>query len=101
MTSTMAIRKMSVDDKLGLNRFNADEHHSHIILNEDFKDEKEIQRVIKVCPAQLYRIEADGQLSFNHEGCLECGTCRVLSGGKVIKSWEHPESGMGIEYRCG
>jgi len=92
---------MSIDDKLGFNRFIADEHNAHIILNEDYKDAAEIQRLIKACPAALYRLEEDGRLSFNHEGCLECGTCRVISGGKVIKSWNHPEGGMGIEYRLG
>lgn len=93
--------RMTVDDKLGVDRFLADEHNPHIVLNEAFQDKAEIQRVIRVCPAGLYRLEEDGRLSFNHEGCLECGTCRVLSGGKVIKSWTHPKGGMGIEYRLG
>ena len=41
------------------------------------------------------------KISFNHEGCLECGTCRVLSGGKVVESWNHPQGGMGVEFRHG
>lgn len=93
--------KLSVDDKLGMDRFISDENNPHITLNPDYKDANEIKRLVMACPAELYRLEEDGSLSFNHEGCLECGTCRVLSGGKVVKSWDHPESGMGIEYRCG
>ncbi len=92
--------KMSVDDKLGFVKFNTNENESHIIINEDFKDEKEIQRLVKACPAGLYHYE-DGKLTFNHEGCLECGTCRVLSGGKGVKSWTHPKSGYGVEFHQG
>lgn len=93
--------KMTVDDKLGVNRFNADAHHSHIDVDKTFTDRKEIMRLVKACPANLYKLEEDGTLSFSHEGCLECGTCRVLSLGKVVKAWEYPEGGMGVEYRIG
>ena len=92
--------KMSIDDKLGLDKFNTDEHHSHIDINEDFADEAEIKRLVMACPAGLYRYD-EGKLTFNHEGCLECGTCRVLSGGKGVKSWEHPFAGYGVEYHQG
>ena len=91
---------MSIDDKLGLNRFHADKSYPHITVNEDFKDVKEIERVVMACPAKLYSYN-DGKIGFNHEGCLECGTCRVLSGGKVVKSWNHPQGGMGVEFRHG
>lgn len=94
--------KMTIDDKLGLDRFHADEKHSHIELNEDYADQAQIDLLLKACPAHLYRQDAPGgKVSFNHEGCLECGTCRVISGGKVVKSWNHPEGGMGVEYRMG
>lgn len=94
------MKKLSVDDKLGLNKFYPDEHTPHIIVNSDFLDEGEIRRLLKACPAELYKYE-DGKVVFNHEGCLECGTCRVVSGGKVVKSWEYPVGGMGVEYRQG
>ena len=91
---------MSIDDKLGTLKFTTNEEKSHIIINEDFTDEKEIMRIVKACPAELYKYE-NGKLVFSHEGCLECGTCRVLSHGKVIKSWEYPESGYGVEFHQG
>jgi ferredoxin like protein len=92
--------KISTDDKLGLVRFKVDEHNPHIVLNEDYGDEKEIRLLTMACPAGLYGFE-DGKLSFNYEGCLECGTCRVLSDGKAIKSWNYPRGAKGVEYHFG
>ncbi|ERT58019.1 MULTISPECIES: 4Fe-4S dicluster domain-containing protein [Megasphaera] len=92
--------KMSVDDKLGVVKFLTDEAESHILIHEDYKDEQEINRLVMACPANLYHYD-NGVLVFNHEGCLECGTCRVISGGKGVKSWKHPKGSMGVEYHQG
>ena len=69
--------KMSVDDKLGFVKFNTNENESHIIINEDFKDEKEIQRLVKACPAGLYHYE-DGKLTFNHANDGETYTLNLI-----------------------
>ena len=69
--------------------------------NKDCTDEELKRRVVMACPAKLYRIEEDGRFTFNYEGCLECGTCRVLAGGRAIKSWNHPMGGMGVWFRKG
>ncbi|MDR0850974.1 MAG: ferredoxin family protein [Clostridiales Family XIII bacterium] len=92
--------KMSVDDKLGVDRFLTDEGNPHILIDETYNDEKQINRVVMACPAGLYTYE-DGKVSFNYEGCLECGTCRVLSSGKLIKSWSYPRGSKGIEFHQG
>ena len=91
----------SIDDKLGLNKFNADLNWSHIDVDKEYADKSEVRKVVLACPAHLYRLDEDGSLKFNHEGCLECGTCRVASGGKVVKSWEHPQGGRGVQFRKG
>jgi ferredoxin like protein len=93
-------KKVPVDDKLGYNNFHTDESCAHIEINSDFKDEEEIRKVVLACPAELDKYE-NGELAFNHEGCLECGTCRVVSGGKVVKSWNHPYGEMGVTYMQG
>jgi len=92
---------MSIDDKLGVNRFHADDNYAHILLNEDCTDRAAMERVVMACPAQLYHLEENGKLRFNYEGCLECGTCRVAVGKTVLKQWNHPMGGMGIEFRFG
>jgi ferredoxin like protein len=94
------VEKMNLDNKLGIDSFIPDEHNPHIVLNQDYDDEEKIRLLVAACPAGLYSYES-GKISFNHEGCLECGTCRVLSKGKVVKSWSYPMGGMGIEYRQG
>jgi ferredoxin like protein len=91
---------MRVDDKLGFVRFKTDEQNPHIVVDENCDDEKEIRLLTMACPAGLYSC-ADGKLSFNYEGCLECGTCRVLSDGKAIKSWNYPRGSKGVEFHQG
>lgn len=92
--------KMSIDDKLGINRFFIDKSNPHIIINNDCENEEQINQLVMACPAGLYSY-ANGKITFNYEGCLECGTCRVLSRGKVVKSWGYPMGGKGIEFQQG
>lgn len=91
---------MRIEDKLACNRFHVDNDYVHIEINKECKDMDAIQKVVLACPAKLYRVE-DGVLKFSYEGCLECGTCRVLGGKTVLKSWNHPIGGMGVEFRMG
>lgn len=92
------MKKMSIDDKLGCNLFNTDEHNSHIDVDLECKDETEIKKLILACPAECYKY-VDGQFYFSHLGCLECGTCRVVSGGKIIKDWNYPMGTVGVSFR--
>jgi ferredoxin like protein len=94
------MKKMSIEDKLGTNRFVSDEN-SHIVVDKDYLDRHEVERLCRACPAGLYKMDPDGSLRFSHLGCLECGTCRVLSLGKVVQEWNYPVGGFGISYRMG
>lgn len=94
------MKKMSIDDKLGLDLFHTDEEESHIQVDLDCTDEAEIQKLLLACPAECYKY-IGGKLSFSHLGCLECGTCRVLSHGRIVKEWRHPQSGVGVTFRQG
>lgn len=89
--------KVNIDNKLGIDHFNPNMKNPHIVINKEFSNEEKIMLLVMACPAGLYQYE-EGKLSFNHEGCLECGTCRVLSKGKVVKSWNYPRGGLGIEF---
>lgn len=93
--------KVNVPDKLGINKFHTDEENRHIDVDKEYPDKAEIDRVIRACPAALYSVDENGKLFFDYLGCLECGTCRVLSKGKVVKDWNYPQGTMGIEYRMG
>ncbi len=94
------MKKMSVEDKLGTNVFHTDEVNSHIDVDKAYPDKEEIMKVVLACPAACYTYDND-TLSFSHLGCLECGTCRVLSHGKVVKDWNYPDGTRGVFYRQG
>lgn len=92
---------MTVEEKLGRNKFYVDEHEPHIIIEGDYPDMSEKLKLVKACPAGLYKLNEDGSLSFDYAGCLECGTCRVLCLETVLKEWNYPKGTMGIEFRYG
>jgi len=94
------MKKMTVESKLGLDVFHTDEELSHIDVDLAYSDEAEIKKLLLACPAECYKY-IDNQFTFSHLGCLECGTCRVLSLGKIVKEWRHPAGGIGISYRQG
>lgn len=97
--STIEI-EVNVDEYLSLNKYEVDEENAHIELVDD-PDDAEFDKLIRVCPAALYKRDEDGVKSFDYAGCLECGTCRIACGGIIIKKWANPQPTMGVEYRFG
>lgn len=92
---------LNVDSKLGVDKFNVNEGNPHIVLDESHATKQDIDRLIRACPAGLYRYGDDGKLQFDYAGCLECGTCRVLGLGNIVKSWNWPDGTFGVMYRVG
>ena len=80
---------VNIDEFLSLNKYEVDEANAHIELVED-PDDAEFDKLIKVCPAALYKRDEDGRKTFDYAGCLECGTCRIVCGNGRIRSrrWE-------------
>lgn len=91
---------VNVDEYLALNKYEVDEETPHIELVED-PDDAEFDKLIRVCPAALYKRDEDGRKSFDYAGCLECGTCRILCGDTIVQKWAFPGPTMGVEYRFG
>ena len=91
---------VNVDVKLGINKFRVDEGHPHIILMEN-PDREQFQKLVKACPAGLYKEDSAGHVHFDSAGCLECGTCRVLCGDSILEQWEYPQGTFGVEFRFG
>lgn len=92
--------RMTVEDKLGADKFNVNEEESHILIDKRYADAEEIDKIVRICPAGLYKAGADG-VRFDYLGCLECGTCRVLSGGKIVTGWQYPIGAFGVTFRQG
>lgn len=97
--STIEI-EANVDEFLSLNKYEVDEENAHIEVDLEGSDE-EFDKLIRVCPAALYKRDEEGVKSFDYAGCLECGTCRIACGDTIITKWTNPQPTMGIEYRFG
>jgi ferredoxin like protein len=94
---------LNLNEKLASNVFRVNAKQPHITLKPNLDDAAQsaiVNTLIAACPAGLYRLQND-RLICRFEGCLECGTCRVLSSGKVVKSCKYPDGGVGVEYRQG
>lgn len=95
---------VNVDELIGVNKYEVDEENAHIELasdNFDELDDAEFGKLVRVCPAALYKVDEEGHKTFDYAGCLECGTCRIACGDTIIKKWEQPQPTMGVLYRCG
>lgn len=87
--SKIAEITVKADGFLAANKYEVDEGNPHIELVDD-PDTEEFLKLVRVCPAALYKIDADGNKSFDYAGCLECGTCRVACEGTIVKKWDNP-----------
>ena len=58
-------------------------------------------RLLKVCPAHCYELNDNGQVEITVDGCVECGTCRVIGepGGDI--EWNYPRGGYGVLFKFG
>ena len=52
---------VNVDVKLGVNKFNVDEEHPHIVVKAD-ADKQALELLVKACPAGLYKKQDDGSV---------------------------------------
>lgn len=91
---------VNVDEYLSLDKFEVDEENAHIELVED-PDRSEFLKLVRVCPAALYKVDEEGRQTFDYAGCLECGSCRIVCGETIIKKWQYPQATMGVQYRYG
>lgn len=91
-------KKISITDRLALDIFNIDKE-PHIKVKKDCKRNCSKRPCVIVCPADCFK-EVEGDVVFSYEGCLECGTCRIVCGEEAL-DWDYPRSGFGVQYRRG
>ncbi len=90
----------SVNERLAKNVFHTDDR-PHISINQELaKATGSGKRLVAICPAHVYREEADGTISIETAACLECGTCLAVADPGVLH-WEYPDGGMGVQFREG
>ena len=98
----MTLPKLSLDARLGLDKYEIDEENSHITVNQTLCQSCELKPCLTVCPAEVYKW-VDGQIVVRYENCLECGTCEISceTGGNGSIVWQPPVGGFGIIFRYG
>jgi ferredoxin like protein len=87
-----------MEDKLAVNKYDVD-REVHIRLKEDTCRECQERLCLKACPAGCFKLSGD-RFMFSFEGCLECGTCRIVCDKDAV-DWTLPRPGFGICYQYG
>lgn len=93
-------RQMSIEEKLGKDKFVVDDSNAHIKIDKTICRECKTKPCIVACPASLYSLK-NGEISFDYAGCLECGTCRVICPYPGAIEWNYPEATFGVIFRYG
>jgi ferredoxin like protein len=92
----------AIERKLAINTYNVDASRAHIrIIDHDVCLHCVRQQCINCCPANCYVPADDGRVIFSYEGCVECGTCRIVCHEFRNIEWTYPRGGFGIQYRYG
>ena len=88
--------RTNLEDALNANVWDVDES-PHIEVDTEKCATCKTRPCIFFCPAHCFALLGEKVL-YSYEGCLECGTCRVVCPRKEI-AWKYPLSGRGVQYR--
>jgi ferredoxin like protein len=94
---------VKVEDKLFQNRYRVDAGRPHIKIKDANVCVSECQdkSCTYVCPASCYTLEGNGAVTLITDGCLECGSCRIICSEHVNVDWEYLRGGHGILFKFG
>lgn len=92
------MKTTSIEDKLAVNKYDIDKDR-HIQIREDICATCEAHPCLYACPADCFKLR-EGHITFSYEGCLECGSCRIVCDKEAVK-WALPRAGFGICYLFG
>jgi ferredoxin like protein len=90
-----------VEDRLYYNRYVVDSGRPHIRVKPHTKPSKALTALLRVCPAHCYDLNDRGQVEITPDGCLECGTCRVVCAETGEIEWTYPRGGFGVLFKFG
>jgi ferredoxin like protein len=91
----------AVIERLDRNRFEPDGEHSHIEVDQAAAKAAGVGALlVRICPANVYSVQADGAIGVTYQACLECGTCMAVAPPGTLR-WHYPDGGMGVAYREG
>ncbi|MBE1237105.1 ferredoxin family protein [Phaeovibrio sulfidiphilus] len=98
MTQTQS---QKIEEKLYQNRYRVEEGKPHITIVPEKATAQELKMMAAICPAACYEETENGKVEIIPDGCLECGTCRVVCQGTGSLTWNYPSGGYGILFKFG
>ncbi|MEW5806218.1 MAG: 4Fe-4S dicluster domain-containing protein [Acidobacteriota bacterium] len=97
----MEKKLIDIEEKLGWNKYKVDET-AHLKIKEPSIciQKCTMKQCTYCCPAKCYTQEED-KVVLSYEGCLECGTCRVVCWEFDNIEWKYPRGGFGVCFNWG
>ena len=92
------MNQIRIEDKLAVNKYDID-RDVHIKFDESICRNCDRHPCLYICPAVCFKL-GEGHIIFSYEGCLECGSCRIVCTKKAI-DWRTPRPSFGICYELG
>jgi ferredoxin like protein len=96
-----AAPNVRVEDKLYQNRYLVDAGRPHITVTPHEVPSPRLLSLTKVCPAGCYAQVETGQVEITTDGCVECGTCRIVCEPSGEITWNYPRGGFGVLFKFG
>jgi len=90
-----------VEEKLFRNRYLVDAGRPHIKLKPGQGQSAALRSLVTTCPAGCYTTNDKGVVEIATDGCMECGTCRVVTAKTGEIDWQYPRGGYGVLYKFG
>ncbi|MCK1621805.1 ferredoxin family protein [Bradyrhizobium sp. 160] len=90
-----------VEDKLFYNRYLVDSGRAHIKVRPHTRPSSRLLSMLKACPARCYELSDKGHVEVTVDGCIECGTCRVICEESGDIEWSYPRGGYGVLFKFG
>jgi ferredoxin like protein len=100
-TTVAAPAVVKVEEKLFQNRYLVDAGRPHIKVRPHTQPSKALLSLTHTCPAGCYSLNDKGQVEITVDGCVECGTCRIVTAKTGEVEWNYPRGGFGVLYKFG
>jgi ferredoxin like protein len=97
----MSTLNTRIEEKLYQNRYVVDAGKPHIKVKDHAVPSPELKSLITTCPASCYSENEQGKIEVVPDGCVECGTCRVVCAETGEIEWNYPRGGYGVLFKFG
>lgn len=92
---------VNIEEKLFQNRYKVDAGRPHITVRDtDVCQSCDAKPCTVCCPAGCWSVDDGGKIDLVVDGCLECGTCRLVCDSDNV-DWNYPRGGFGILFKFG